>query len=101
MLHVNEEFRAEALNSVGRGTCDHCGEECKLSDLLLVFINECMCKDCKEAYQQDDERVCGMYGFEYLGDDPDSGYCTTCSGSGEGQYDGTRCWACKGSGVEK
>ena len=26
--------------------------------------------------------------------------CTVCSGSGEGRYEGTRCWACKGSGVE-
>lgn len=24
--------------------------------------------------------------------------CVTCNGSGEGRYDGTRCWSCKGSG---
>jgi DnaJ-class molecular chaperone len=27
--------------------------------------------------------------------------CTTCSGSGEGMYDGTRCRSCNGSGVEQ
>lgn len=25
--------------------------------------------------------------------------CTACNGSGEGQYDGTRCGTCKGKGV--
>jgi hypothetical protein len=27
--------------------------------------------------------------------------CISCNGSGEGQYDGTRCSACKGSGIER
>jgi len=27
--------------------------------------------------------------------------CTACNGSGEGQYDGTRCRSCGGSGVER
>jgi DnaJ-class molecular chaperone len=31
--------------------------------------------------------------------DDDPGYCTTCSGSGEGMYDGSRCSRCGGSGV--
>ena len=26
--------------------------------------------------------------------------CPSCNGSGEGMYDGTKCSACKGSGVE-
>lgn len=26
--------------------------------------------------------------------------CINCNGSGEGQYDGTTCWSCKGKGVE-
>ena len=30
----------------------------------------------------------------------DDDYCTTCSGSGEGQHCGTRCPACKGKGVK-
>lgn len=35
-------------------------------------------------------------------DDPDyeEEICTKCNGSGEGQYDGTQCWWCKGWGVE-
>lgn len=39
---------------------------------------------------------------EYGGDpeDPDyePGICSNCSGSGEGQYDGTTCRVCKGKG---
>jgi len=31
----------------------------------------------------------------------EEGICPRCNGSGEGQYDGTRCYACKGSGVER
>ena len=27
--------------------------------------------------------------------------CIACNGSGEGQYDGTRCRSCGGSGVER
>ena len=39
----------------------------------------------------------------YMADDSEvsegeSGYCTACDGSGEGQYDGTRCGTCKGKG---
>ena len=36
----------------------------------------------------------------YLPEDEDTEpyLCPTCNGSGEGQYEGTRCWACKGSG---
>ena len=101
MFTQNEEnHREEALNAEGRGTCDHCGEIHPLADLMPVYINECICKGCKEAYQQEDEAACKLYGFEFLGD-TDSGYCTACSGSGEGQYDGTRCYACHGTGVEK
>lgn len=28
------------------------------------------------------------------------GICLNCSGSGEGQHEGTRCYVCKGSGEE-
>lgn len=28
----------------------------------------------------------------------DDGYCPTCAGTGEGQYDGQRCSDCKGKG---
>ena len=26
-------------------------------------------------------------------------YCLGCNGNGEGQYDGARCWQCKGKGT--
>ena len=33
--------------------------------------------------------------------DEDDNICPACSGSGEGQYDGTTCYSCKGSGVDR
>jgi DnaJ-class molecular chaperone len=30
--------------------------------------------------------------------DDEGGYCTACSGSGEGMFDGSRCSTCRGSG---
>lgn len=33
--------------------------------------------------------------------DGDDGYCHTCAGTGEGQYDGGSCTACGGKGVRK
>lgn len=34
-------------------------------------------------------------------DEPEDEICPVCNGSGEGQYDGTTCRSCKGSGIEK
>lgn len=34
-------------------------------------------------------------------DDCDDYPCSGCSGSGEGQFEGTRCQRCGGSGIEK
>ena len=31
--------------------------------------------------------------------DKDDDYCPACAGTGEGQYDGTRCQYCKGKGI--
>lgn len=45
--------------------------------------------DLVEAYGVDDEEH---------DDDNDEGYCPACSGSGEGQYDGTHCPVCHGRG---
>ena len=33
-------------------------------------------------------------------DDDEYEDCSACSGSGEGMYDGSRCYKCKGTGVE-
>jgi hypothetical protein len=62
-----------------------------------------------DELERDNPHNAWMYEHdEYGGDvddpeDPDGeeGYCPTCSGSGEGQYDGTRCWACKGKGFQR
>lgn len=37
--------------------------------------------------------------IEELEDSLEGNICGQCSGSGEGQYDGTTCWHCKGKGV--
>ena len=37
--------------------------------------------------------------LENLETEEDKGYCSACSGSGEGMHDGTRCYKCKGTGV--
>lgn len=34
-------------------------------------------------------------------EEPEEVICSQCSGSGEGMFDGTRCYRCKGSGVER
>lgn len=39
--------------------------------------------------------------IEELTQTDEGSMCTTCSGSGEGMYDGTRCRSCNGSGVEQ
>lgn len=37
--------------------------------------------------------------IEELEDELEGEMCVTCNGSGEGAYDGTTCWHCKGKGV--
>lgn len=34
-----------------------------------------------------------------ISDDEDPTICVACNGSGEGQYDGTKCGTCKGRGA--
>lgn len=34
-------------------------------------------------------------------EDEDDGYCYTCAGTGEGQYDGASCSACGGKGYQR
>jgi len=37
---------------------------------------------------------------ESIDDDDEDEICSACSGSGEGMYDGSTCYKCKGCGVE-
>ena len=32
--------------------------------------------------------------------DDEDALCYSCNGSGQGRYDGTTCWCCRGSGIE-
>lgn len=48
-------------------------------------VNE-RCPTCSEAYA------------ESLIDEADD-ICPNCNGSGEGMYEGQRCWQCKGKGT--
>ena len=57
------------------------------------------------AYQAGDAAELGKVAYRMIESyieeqDEDEGYCTNCSGSGEGMHDGTRCSVCHGSGVE-
>lgn len=64
--------------------CEGCGEMIDTDDYPDVYRrdldNQCLCDDC----YADTEVLCGQ-----------------CNGSGEGMYDGTICYRCKGSGVLK
>lgn len=48
-------------------------------------------------YYTDDDRV---YGHHSRVQDDEDEICSECNGSGEGQYDGTRCQHCGGQGTE-
>lgn len=45
--------------------------------------------------REDDERP----DLEEPVSDDDEAICPACSGSGEGQYEGSRCRSCRGSGI--
>lgn len=49
---------------------------------------------CMKFVPEDDE-------CELENNNGDLDICSYCNGSGEGQYDGTRCSSCGGSGVER
>lgn len=61
------------------------------------------CKDCDEEVEVfcdgDNPMMCpecrSVDNFEEIVDE----LCTSCNGSGEGYYDGSRCVICNGSGV--
>jgi hypothetical protein len=85
-----------------------------LWDTVADFIENHRITCPESLYQQDKiyhiapqfiEALCDEVGyFEYpeeedlLDEEP---LCSACNGTGEGQYDGSRCYSCKGSGVER
>ena len=83
------EERAEEvypLDSLAQ--CDYCGAEHDERKMFNVD-GDTMCPVCKAKRDQEEEER----------DNPP--ICPYCNGSGEGMYDGTRCWHCKGEGVER
>jgi len=44
-------------------------------------------------YEDDTQRS------DFYDEDEDDNYCDACNGCGEGQFDGTTCPSCKGSGM--
>jgi hypothetical protein len=67
-----------------QGTCDYCGEEMDISLFKIQGKKLCpdyVCPACVEAQSNNDYDICSQ-----------------CNGSGEGQYDGTKCHRCHGKG---
>jgi hypothetical protein len=63
--------------------CDYCGGTLLVESITLVD-GDAYCPSCyKDAYPDEPE------------------ICSSCNGSGEGMYDGTRCADCGGEGVER
>lgn len=89
---------------VTQNTVDHEAVLAKLKELEEEMgINLVACEQCKELYEPE------IQGVEYEGmsfcsteckEDyiKDEGYCVMCDGTGEGQWDGSSCRACKGKG---
>ena len=63
--------------------CDYCGAEHDERKMFNVD-GDIICPECKANRDQEEDPPIYPY----------------CNGSGEGMYDGTRCWHCKGEGVE-
>lgn len=72
-------------------TCPTCGQACDCCgdiedhDTGCEYLDDCAC--CLGA----DEEL----------EDDEPGICPACNGSGEGQYDGSRCGSCGGWGEQR
>ena len=94
-IRIGDDFIA-VPNAVDRLVCKH-------TDLDSVDETHTFALDGHVVYQNDDCAV-EMYMDNYLSADDaaeEGDYCAACAGSGEGQYDGSRCGYCGGSGVPK
>jgi len=52
------------------------------------------CSQCGEQFGP------GTSGYSHCHDHMEQGTCASCSGSGEGMWDGSTCLACKGTGSQ-
>jgi len=80
--------------------CFHCGGTGKIEEgKTMGEVEEFECNGCSGLI---DTLVCPECGQEHddPNEEPEDDYCVTCSGSGEGMYDGSTCRNCRGSGVE-
>lgn len=71
--------------------CYECGESCEIEERYYLDGEE-VSSDTEGAEMVEVSVCCGA---EY-DDDPPT--CPSCSGSGEGMYDGTTCSTCHGKG---
>jgi DnaJ-class molecular chaperone len=86
--------------------CKKCGSPRVWADTYISLNTDDVCKsgvsfcdDCNDECTVEAVDVPDDFDLatDFYEDSDD--YCTTCSGSGEGMHDGTRCPACKGRGV--
>lgn len=90
VLWIGDNFIAVALRDDHTlkyyGGFEYVDKSCRIECGEYVFysVDDNRVYHCHEAYGSDEDAV-----------------CSTCSGSGEGMYDGARCSSCGGSGVER
>lgn len=90
-----DDFRSVIWNAVQGCTFDHAGT---LANGKVVNRGALEIADKIIEYVMDNLDWCYLQGYyQDLQDDEEEG-CSYCAGSGLGQYEGTICHACKGSG---
>jgi hypothetical protein len=75
------------------------GAVCSTNDYLLYWdaASDHIPGATKMIEDDDDCHHCGQDADDC--DEDQSGICSTCNGSGEGQYEGATCYRCHGRGV--
>jgi hypothetical protein len=106
---------SKVIENIQRGTWElvednrraHMNERYKAGD----FVKTADAQDCLWLINELAGRVASITGdasdledaacalIKHIDDDGEDPLCAQCSGSGEGQYDGTRCMTCKGKGT--
>jgi RecJ-like exonuclease len=77
-------------------------ERCHGRGLTTIYNHNFSGADADDQECPDCEGTGKISGGPYGEQEEDEDYtCNQCNGSGEGQYDGSRCYKCKGSGVIK